>query len=161
MTDQLTAAIEVAAEAATADPVELCDPGQPDLRRQVERLDRTVADLRTELDAARRAHHDDIATIGSALLREAEDRDWCQDYDQVIDELNQRLTVPLPERERAWDVSFDVRVTVHLSHARNADAARDLAADLASDIETALQRLPHVTAGDAENADDFTVDEAA
>jgi hypothetical protein len=155
MTDELTASSDVAADAGTA------DPGQPDLRLQVERLGRTVTDLRTELDAARRAHHDDIAAIGRALLREAEDRDWCQDYDQVIDELNQQLTVPLPERERAWDVSFDVRVTVHLSHARNADAARDLAADLASDIETALQRLPHVTAGDADHADDFTVDEAA
>lgn len=136
------------------------DPQVQDLRGEVERLRSTLTELRGELDAARQAHHDDIAAIGRALLREAEDRDWCDDYDQVIDDLNGQLSVALPERVRAWDVTFDLRVTVHIPNARNADDARERAAELAADIEDAVQALPHVTAADAEGGDDFSVTEA-
>lgn len=131
-----------------------------DLRREVDRLRSTITELRGELDVAGQAHRDDIAAIGRALLREAEDRDWCDDFDRFVVDLNEQLSVALPERVRAWDVSFDLRVTVHIPHARNADEARERAAELASDIEDAVQALPHITAADAEDGDDFSVTEA-
>jgi hypothetical protein len=132
-----------------------------DLRRETERLRSTISELRQELADAQEVHRQDVARIGEVLLREAKQRDWCQDYDDVVEELNQRLTVALPGRARAWDVSFDVRVTVRVERARGDGDARERAGDIAEDIERALHHLNTVRSSEVEDYDDFEVCEAA
>jgi hypothetical protein len=67
----------------------------------------TIDRLRTRLDEARDAHRRDIATIGAALMEQAEERDWCGIYDEVVQEINANLSVELPLRARD--------VTIYLS----------------------------------------------
>jgi hypothetical protein len=51
---------------------------------------------------------DDIGRIGSDLMEEAERRDWCNEYDEFVSELNRHLVNPLPERERPHRIHFDI-----------------------------------------------------
>jgi len=68
-----------------------------------------------EADAVHRAqmtdadHHADIDRIGSRLLNEARQRDWCGEYDAIIEDLNVDLHVPLPRRE----FTYECRVAIH------------------------------------------------
>jgi hypothetical protein len=121
----------------------------------------TITELRRELADAQEVHQRDVARIGEVLLREAKQREWCQDYDDVVEELNQRLTVALPGRARAWDVSFDVQVTVRVERARDEGQAREQAADIADAIERALHHVDAVQSSEVEDCDDFEVCEAA
>jgi hypothetical protein len=123
-------------------------------------LRRTVAGLRSDLAAAERAHHNDVAAIGARLLEEAEDRGWCQDFDEMVDSLNAVLQVELPLRVRAWAASFDLRVSVRIESARNEDDARAQAATIAGAIERAVYEMTAVTASDLEDIDDFELDQA-
>lgn len=59
---------------------------------------RNADSLRQSLSARISAHEADIALIGSALLEEAEERQWCEVFDGVVDTLNARLNVELPTR---------------------------------------------------------------
>jgi hypothetical protein len=129
------------------------------LREEATGLRRTVADLRARLADAEQAHHGDIAAVGARLLEEAEARDWCGEYDEVVDSLNAVLRVPLPLRVRAWEASFDLRISVRIEHARNTDDARAQAATLAEAIERAVYEMTAVTASDVEDRDDFDLTE--
>ena len=60
----------------------------------------------------RREHESDIQLIGDALLYEADQRSWCDDYDKFVAGLNQQLKVPLPQRETEWSVTLTYSVTV-------------------------------------------------
>lgn len=55
-----------------------------------------------------------IATIGAALIHEANDRGWCSEYDEVISALNERLPEEyrLPRRERRQRMTFTVTETI-------------------------------------------------
>ena len=55
-----------------------------------------------------------IATIGAELMRQAEARDWCSEYDEVISALNERLPEEyrLPRRERRQRMTFTVTETI-------------------------------------------------
>lgn len=86
-----------------------------DLKALVAVLRRQGADLRQELDATERRHKKDIATIGQALLSEAEERDWCSEYDDVVRSLNDELCVELPVR--SMDATLDFLVTVSIDGA--------------------------------------------
>jgi hypothetical protein len=78
------------------------------------RIQRRIADL--EADAARLnsliADYDKaIATIASMLNQEAEDRDWCDEYDEFVETLNKALpmTVPsFPVKKTKYKISFTV-----------------------------------------------------
>lgn len=49
----------------------------------------------------------DIETIGNALLSEAENRDWCSEYDTFVDHLNCNLRQSaLPTRQTTWTFTF-------------------------------------------------------
>ena len=60
----------------------------------------------------RRDHESDIRIIGDALLYEADQRDWCDDYDKFVAGLNNQLKVALPMRESEWSVTLTYSVTV-------------------------------------------------
>jgi hypothetical protein len=76
-----------------------------ELARETERADRAER----ELHALQETHRGDITLIGSVLMEEACDREWCDDYDRVIERLNDRLSVKLPLRQRNYNI--DVRIT--------------------------------------------------
>lgn len=71
-------------------------------------------------------HHQDVQQIGERINAEAADRNWCSDYDEIVDELNQKLHVSLPERTENFEVTVDLRyrVTVEVE-AKNGDDAVD------------------------------------
>lgn len=83
---------------------------------------------------SRESHERDIELIGTALLQEAEDRDWCSAYDDFVEELNNKLSVELKTREHEYEVEIEVtqkrtqRVTVTIT-ARTESHARELIED--------------------------------
>lgn len=87
----------------------------------------------TARDEAQRA----IAAIGDRLIQESNDRGWCSEFDEIIDDVNSNLPgwLQLPTREREYEVTWTETyyVTVNRSTtvtARNEDAACELAGDM-------------------------------
>lgn len=76
-----------------------------------------------------------LDTIAQCLLDEAENRNWCSEYDEFADRVNGLLgsEVLLP-CSRNYEVTFAVSVTVN---ARGSDAAQE---EAESDLESALAR---------------------
>lgn len=60
----------------------------------------------------RQQHEADIARIGEALMSEADEREWCDTYDEFVEDLNKSLTVALPLREVEFEVTMDVTVRI-------------------------------------------------
>lgn len=76
----------------------------------------------------------DFEIVADRLLQEAIDRDWCGEYDTIVDELNGRLRhSELHRRTTTYNVSFTVEL-------RNADVVRDLE----SAIDRALESSDEV-----------------
>lgn len=72
--------------------------------------------------------------IGDRLNQEAENRGWCDEFDSIIDEVNDDLPggFQLPTREKEFEVTWTQTVTVTVDcsatfTARNADEAREMA----------------------------------
>lgn len=72
---------------------------------ELHRLERRLAE-------AQQFHRDDVATIGARLIAEARRRDWCSDYDNVVDSLNRDLHVGLPKRYVTYRIERTFSVTV-------------------------------------------------
>jgi hypothetical protein len=86
-------------------------------------------------------HKQDVRFIGEALIEEANKRDWCNDYDKFVNQLNGRLVQQLPEREQKYVVSatFILKVSQQIS-ASNIDEANDKAAEMdLSDFECSIR----------------------
>ena len=80
-----------------------------------ELIDKLRADINRHNEVnrdRRREHESDIQIIGDALLYEADQRSWCDDYDKFVAGVNQQLKVPLPQRESEWTVTLTYSVTV-------------------------------------------------
>lgn len=71
-------------------------------------------------------HERDIKLIGEVLLREAETREWCEEYDEIIERLNERLTIKLPERLQEYTVNFAIETVVR---ARTESEASEIVED--------------------------------
>ena len=105
----------------------------------------TIARLEEQLRTARRHHQEDIDKIGERLIQEAEEHEWCGQYDAVIHDLNRGLHVELPIREHEYAVTGTWTVTVPFTRyytASDADAAVEMASDAevsSSDIWEAVQ----------------------
>ena len=107
------------------------------LRASLEFKETERANLADTLRRTREMHRADIDAIGERLMKEAERRDWCAEYDTIIDELNVGLNVELPTRERSYTVTATVRVEITLD-ARDEDHARSIAGSIADDLERLL-----------------------
>ena len=77
-----------------------------------------------------------IAMIGERLITESNDRNWCGEFDEIIDDVNGALPhwLQLPIREREYTVSWTENYTVAVRRsitvtARNEEQACDIAAD--------------------------------
>lgn len=84
-------------------------------------------------DEARRA----IDMIGERLIQESNDRNWCSEFDEIIDDVNGSLPawLSLPTRERDYTVSWTETYYITVSRsttvtARNAETACDLVSDM-------------------------------
>lgn len=105
-----------------------------DLRSQVAAREAEVENLTHRLGLARRHHQEDITLIGEKLMYEAEQRDWCSEYDDVVEGLNNSLHIELPTRSRDVDVNYSVTLTVTLNRSTTVsvsggDDPRDVAND--------------------------------
>lgn len=83
-------------------------------------------------DEARRA----IDMIGERLIQESNDRGWCSEFDDLIDQANSNLPgwLQLPERTREFEVSWTESYTVTVRRsicveAKSEEHACDIAAD--------------------------------
>jgi hypothetical protein len=86
-----------------------------------------------ERDQAVTLHRADIETISAALLEEAENRQWCDSYDEFVEDVNRSLNVALEVREVEWEVVLKVEVTLtKVVTAKNEDAARESAEEAVS-----------------------------
>lgn len=75
---------------------------------------RALQSLRTEFDDFKRR-------ITERMHREADRRDWCSEYDDIMEEMG------LPRRNRGWDVEVRVEATFNRSiTAADADRAEQL-----------------------------------
>ena len=108
-----------------------------ELERQVSLLNRRVESL---ADQVANGHHA-VEIIGNRLIREAEARDWCSDFDRIVDEVNCGLpgSYALPLREKEYEVTWTQTVTVTVDcsatfTARSASDAADMARDWCSDL---------------------------
>lgn len=93
------------------------------------RTDLTVLTSETPADAAevaRQQHEQDIAHISAALAAEARRRSWCSEYDDVMQRINEGLTVPLTPRVQEYTVNVRTSHVVQVE-AVNADEAARLA----------------------------------
>lgn len=74
-----------------------------------------VTELERELERAKQAHRDDIAAIGERLIAEARSHAWCSEYDDVINDLNDEISVELPPRNRDYTVRWTETYTVNVA----------------------------------------------
>lgn len=88
------------------------------------------------------AHANDIERIGTALLAEAEQRGWCDDYDRFVEELNERLSKQLEVRTRDYDVEVEYNVTVRRTI--NASSYEDARDELKESVESDLDSIDDV-----------------
>lgn len=94
---------------------------------------RAVSFHANEAETAQRRHRADIETIGEALISEAQEREWCGEYDSVIERINGRLSVHLPDRppeEREYEVELTITYTHTVTvTATDEDSAGDQAVE--------------------------------
>jgi hypothetical protein len=90
---------------------------------------------------SRRNHRNDIKMIGDALIKEADERDWCDIYDKFVSNLNGKLCIDLEEREHEYVVSATYLLKVSTTiKARDIDDANDKAAELElGDFEVSIR----------------------
>ena len=84
-----------------------------------------------------KAHIDDIHKIGTALIEEATNRDWCDLYDEFVDNLNNQLSRPLEVRQHTYSVEVEYTVKIHreIDAATYDDAVDSLRQDVESDFD--------------------------
>lgn len=78
--------------------------------REVETLNARIRSLQEQVSQAHRAF--EIAS--GILIREANDRGWCEAYDNIIDEINGDMpgSYRFEEREAEYDVEVEITATV-------------------------------------------------
>lgn len=114
-----------------------------------------VEALRAELRLAQARHAEDIDRIGERLNDEATRRDWCGEYDAIVESLNTQLNLPLTERKREVEVlvsgyirvPFSATVTVEVTgqHDGDDDYVRQLAIESMADASDLIRN------GDVDN----------
>ncbi|MGA1438005.1 MAG: hypothetical protein ACO35F_11055 [Ilumatobacteraceae bacterium] len=104
------------------------------------RLRTMYSSINTQLNTVRNNYSHDIEVIGNRLISEAEDRGWCDAYDDVIADLNSQLYMELPTRERTFTyrAKYTVYVEVEVESTNENDAeeqARDLIEERLNEVE--------------------------
>jgi predicted SpoU family rRNA methylase len=109
------------------------------LRAEIARLESrandreaTIARLQESVSVAHRA----FGVASGILIREANDRGWCEAYDNIIDEINGAMPGPyqFDEREAEYEVEVEIEATVRYTTtvsvtARSQEAAEENVSD--------------------------------
>ena len=120
-------------------------------------------DIRTDATRA-------IAMIGERLITESNDRNWCGEFDEIIDDVNNALPMwlQLPTREREYEVRWTETYTVTVCRsttvtARNEEQACNIAADAYVGEADDYEMREAISCGNYEFSDDngdFEAEEA-
>lgn len=78
--------------------------GQGSMKPMLEEMQRTLAERTAERDLSSAAHKADIARIGEVMMEAAVDNDFCEDFDDYVDHLNDHLAYKLPTRKSDYIV---------------------------------------------------------
>lgn len=114
----------------TAEPSAAPEPAPAEPAPETDSKDQLIESLREEVSRVRTAHVRDINTLNNALLEEAENRDWCSEFDEFVEGVNGHLNIELDGRERDFDVTVEVTYrVVRTVSARTESEAEDLATD--------------------------------
>lgn len=128
------------------------------LEAQIERLSDTLATVRETLRQSEQRHRDDIALIGERLIEEAESRNWCSEFDHIVDDLNSSLHVELPLREHEFTVEAQITVRVSVT-ARDESAAKDAAADILDSARHHAYMTDNVSGADLDDEYSWSVEQ--
>src|SRR5262245_15810712 len=137
MTDDVVDHLQRELEAARSEYAEAVD-------RHAHELEALRRQLTAQLEAAQhrlveriRLHEQDIRIIGDRLVQEAEDREWCDTYDDVVGEMNQQLHVELPTRHiwQEFQATASLRVKVHPNHRSARSDARAMVVEELSRLD--------------------------
>ena len=133
------------------------------LTAEKERLERDVQTFRTRADT----YATDFSIVGEALMEEAENRGWCDEYDRFVENVNVLTSLlDLPEREREYEVVVTGTATVSWSHpvtvtARSADEAIEMVENNPSAYfdmdEAATDALNYGYGWDSNDIDDVNI----
>lgn len=128
------------------------DP-EPELtpeQARIKALETEVHDLKVEIQRVRSEAVATIATIGEVLIDESNNRGWCDEFDRLTEETNERLPawLQLPVREQEYVVTWTDYISVAVPRsntvmAKNYDAAIREAqdCDYGADIEEIYEAL--------------------
>ena len=72
-----------------------------------------LRDLAEREQTARTRHQNDILVISHALLEEADDRGWCDEFDKFVKNVNKGLNIELTERIKEYRITKTYLVTVN------------------------------------------------
>ena len=81
------------------------------------------------LEDAEEAHELDLRLIAQRLHQEAEDHNWCSEYDEMIEQINGGLWKKIPPRVHKWIITaeYPVRVQRVVEAATHHEARRQVA----------------------------------
>ena len=113
---------EVVIDVTDAEPVEATGAIVAGLNARITELVADNARLTEQADQSRREaaiarqhHEEDNQRIGEGLIRQADRRSWCSEYDEFIAELNDDLHISLPPRETEVEIEVSGYVRVPFS----------------------------------------------
>jgi hypothetical protein len=102
------------------EPVEAVQPSLEDLQAQVQSLTEERDRWQTRYNDAvvsRDSWRQDFTTYADRILQEAIDRDWCEEYERVMGDIENDLTVAsLPEREQEYEVEVEISGNVSTTY---------------------------------------------
>lgn len=81
-----------------------------------------VENLAAELAEAKAHHRMDIEAIAEKFNAEADSRGWCSDYQAVVTDLNESLSIPLDVAPTQWEAHTEIEVTLRLSNSITVEA---------------------------------------
>ena len=87
-------------------------PPTPDLVPEEEVRRRIATAVAFAEARVRAAWKEDVVSISDRLRREAENRRWCSEYDEIVESLNEELEVPLRSRRQRYEVEYEGTITI-------------------------------------------------
>ena len=134
------------------------------LHRELDDARRNNIGLSNMLDASRTNHAEDIALIGERLIEESDERNWCEEFDEIIDDINVRLHADLPIRRKEFEVRVNYSVYASSSVTVTARNEDDAVASVRDNFDSYIDVMEgiqdSISYGGGLNIDDFEADEA-
>lgn len=141
------------------------DAGPDELRAIIERLSNDLAEKKMQytsvsdsLATRDKQFMDSIDIISERLLSEAENRGWCSEYDDIVQDINSALPLyEMETREREYTVSWTETYVIRVDRsetytAKNPEEAEDQARDeFEANTEEVIQEVRN---GNYERSDD-------